>query len=101
MSDSVKKWHEMQGEIKASLQADKEMAAAGIGQENKNVENQYLFVLDYLDGKVYRYDISSLGNEENNWIPSYETCEAFLIGAGHSISNIEWMATKTKELRAW
>jgi len=40
MSDSVKKWHEMQGEIKASLQADKEMAAAGIGQENKNVETK-------------------------------------------------------------
>ena len=75
MSDSVKKWHEMQ-------------------EENNNVENGYLFVLDYLDGKVYKYNISSLGNKENNWIPSYETCEAFLIGAGHSISNIEWMATK-------
>ena len=35
MSDSVKAWYEMQEEIKASLQADKEMAAAGIGQENK------------------------------------------------------------------
>ena len=35
MSDSVKKWFEMQEEIKTSLQADKEMASAGIGQENK------------------------------------------------------------------
>ena len=74
MSDSVKKWHEMK-------------------EENNNVKNGYLFVLDYLDGKAYRYDISSLCNKENNWIPSYETCEAFLIGAGHSISNVEWMAT--------
>ncbi len=74
MSDSVKKWHEMK-------------------EENNNAENSYLFVLDYLDGKAYRYDISSLGNKENNWIPNYETCEAFLIGSGHSISNIEWMVT--------
>jgi len=80
MSDSVKKWHEMQ-------------------ETENNVEDNYLFVLDYLDGKVYRYDISSLCNEENNWIPSCETCEAFLIGAGHSISNIEWMATKEKDMQ--
>ena len=37
MSDSVKKWFEMQEEKEVSLQADKEMAAAGIGQENKEV----------------------------------------------------------------
>ena len=34
MSDSVKKWYEMQEEIKVSLQADEEMAKAGIGQES-------------------------------------------------------------------
>jgi len=79
MSDSVKKWHEMQ-------------------ETENNVEDNYLFVLDYLDGKVYRYDISSLCNEENNLQPGYEACEAFLVGAGHSLSNIEWMATKTEDL---
>ena len=44
MSDSVKKWFEMQEEIKVSLQADKEMAAAGIGQENKKA---YRILIDY------------------------------------------------------
>ena len=67
-------------------------------ETENNVENNYLFVLDYLDGKVYRYDISSLCNTGNNLQPGYEACEAFLIGAGHSLSNIEWMATKTEDL---
>ena len=44
MSDSVKAWYEMQEENKASLQADKEMAAAGIGQENKKA---YRILIDY------------------------------------------------------
>ena len=44
MSDSVKKWFEMQEEKKASLQADKEMASAGIGQENKKA---YRILIDY------------------------------------------------------
>jgi len=44
MSDSVKAWYEMQEEIKASLQADKEMVAAGIGQENKKA---YRILIDY------------------------------------------------------
>jgi hypothetical protein len=44
MSDSVKKWFEMQEEKKASLQADKEMASAGIGQENNKA---YRILIDY------------------------------------------------------
>jgi|TARA_R110001599_G_scaffold69959_1_gene196807 hypothetical protein len=44
MSDTVKKWHEMQEEIKTSLQADKEMASAGIGQENNKA---YRILIDY------------------------------------------------------
>jgi|11BtaG_2_1085332.scaffolds.fasta_scaffold04992_3 hypothetical protein len=44
MSDSVKAWYEMQEEIKASLQVDKEMVAAGIGQENKKA---YRILIDY------------------------------------------------------
>ena len=47
MSDTVKKWHEMQ-------------------EENDHEIESYMFVLDYIDGKVYRYDISSLANKENN-----------------------------------
>ena len=76
MSDSVKAYHEMMEE-----------------KENNTVREhcKYIFVLDYEDGKVYRYDISALCNEDNKWNPQCESCEAFLIGAGHSISNIEWM----------
>ncbi len=75
MSDSVKAYHEMMEE------------------ENNTPREQckYIYVLDYEDGKVYRYDISALCNEDNKWNPQCESCEAFLIGAGHSISNIEWM----------
>ncbi len=79
MSDSVKKWHEMQ-------------------EENDHEIESYIFVLDYVDGKVYRYDISSLANKENKWNPSFGPCESFLIGAGHSLSNIEWMATKENNI---
>jgi len=75
MSDSQRKWHEMQ-------------------EENDSEIENYIFVLDYVDSKVYRYDISMLSNKENKWNPSYDSCESFLIGAGHHPSNIEWMATK-------
>ena len=91
MSDSVKAYFEMQEEIKVSLQADEEMAKAGIGQEFGTTK--YVFLLDFNDGKVYRYDISALGNKQNGWNPDYESCEAFLIGAGHAIQNCEWMVT--------
>lgn len=63
----------------------------------------YIFALDFLDGKVYRYDISALCNNENWSSPGYwalqtEECEAFLIDAGHSINNIEWMLTNKSEI---
>ena len=89
MSDTVTKWHEMQDENKEIIVADE--------------REMYIFVLDFLDGKVYRYDISSLCNDKNWSSPGYwnvdtETCEAFLTGAGHSIGNIEWMTTKEKTI---
>ena len=80
MSDTITAWHDMQEE-----------------KNNKGKKNyshyaaKYIFLLDFTDGKVYRYDISALCNEDNKWNPQCESCEAFLIGAGHSISNIEWM----------
>lgn len=79
MSDTQRKWHEMQ-------------------EENDHEIASYMFVLDYVDGKVYRYDISSLANKQNKWNPGFESCESFLIGAGHSISNIEWMVTKEENI---
>lgn len=78
MGDTISKWHEMQEELPKP-------------QPREHVK--YVFVLDYADGKVYRYDISSLCNEGNKWNPESESCEAFLIGAGHNLSNIEWMTT--------
>ncbi len=54
---------------------------------------QYIYLLDFNDGEVYRYDISVLGNEGNGWNPDSEACEAFLYGAGHKVNDCEWMIT--------
>ncbi|MCP4326551.1 MAG: hypothetical protein GY787_32920 [Alteromonadales bacterium] len=91
MSDSIKAWHEMQEEKLVSLQADEAIAKA-------LEKAKYIFLLDFNDGKVYRYDISSLCNEENKWNPDTESCEAFLYGAGHKVNDCEWMVTKTNKI---
>ncbi len=91
MSDSIKAWHEMQEEKIVSLQADEAIAKA-------LEKAKYIFLLDFNDGKVYRYDISSLCNEENKWNPDTESCEAFLYGAGHKVNDCEWMVTKTNKI---
>ena len=59
---------------------------------------KYIFVLDFNDGKVYRYNISSLCTDENKWNPDSESCEAFLYGAGHKVSDCEWMVTSSKSI---
>ena len=92
MSDTITKWHEMEEE---RLLAEKET--------NKTNGPMYIFALDFVDGKAYRYDISQLCNDKNWSSPGYwavqtEECEAFLIGAGHSIGNIEWMVTNKSEI---
>lgn len=89
MSDTIKAWHEMQEE----KEMDKRPNMVNIVARDNG---QYIFLLDFTDGKVYRYDISMLGNEENGWNPDTETCEAFLIGAGHSVGSCEWMVTTEK-----
>ena len=89
MSDSVKAWHEMQEEVnKANAENYPEFYKPA----------KYIFLLDFTDGKVYRYDISSLCNEENKWNPDSESCEAFLYGAGHKVNDCEWMVTSTKDI---
>ena len=65
-----------------------------VARDNAN----YIWVLDFEDGKVYRYDISVLGNEENGWNPDSESCEAFLYGAGHKVNNCEWMVTTNENI---
>tara|TARA_Y100001970_G_C14146499_1_gene810139 strand:- start:217 stop:405 length:189 start_codon:yes stop_codon:yes gene_type:complete len=45
---------------------------------------KYLFVLDFLDGRVYKYNVRGLSTYEH---------EDYLVELGHSLSNIEWMIT--------
>ena len=82
MSDTITAWHDMQDENKEVVHADETA--------------KYIFVLDFTDGKVYRYSISSLCIEENEWMPDSENCEAFLYGAGHKVNDCEWMVTNSK-----
>ena len=79
MSDTVTKWHEMQDENKEIIVADETA--------------KYIFLLDFTDGKVYRYDISFLCRKENEWNPDTESCEKFLELVGHKVNNCEWMVT--------
>ena len=83
MSDTIKAWHEMQ--------EDKEIIVA-------DETAKYIFVLDFTDGKVYRYDISLLCTKENEWNPDSESCESFLYGAGHKVNDCEWMVIKSKTI---
>jgi len=86
MSDTITAWHDMQEEqekIREVLRQD---------------VSKYIFVLDFNDGKVYRYDISSLCDERNAWNPDSESCEAFLYGAGHKVNDCEWMVTNSKNI---
>ena len=59
---------------------------------------KYIFVLDFNDGKVYRYNVRALCNEENEWNPDTESCEAFLYGAGHKVNDCEWMVTNNEDI---
>jgi len=100
MSDSIKAWHEMQEEKLVSLQADEALAKAIKNKEIITADEsaKYIFLLDFTDGKVYRYDISSLCNEDNKWNPDTESCEAFLYGAGHKVNDCEWMVTNNDKI---
>ena len=49
----------------------------------------YLFVLDFEDGRVYRYDV---------WIDSANDIESYLHDVGHNLGNCEWMVTRFKRV---
>lgn len=102
MSDTITKWHEMQEEKILSDQGG-EYYVPKKGAEPREIitaddSAKYIFVLDFTDGKAYRYDISALCTKENEWNPDTESCESFLYGAGHQIINCEWMITNEKRL---
>ena len=89
MSDTITAWHDMEEERKLRENAE---------QYNKEImfadeRAKYIFLLDFTDGKVYRYDISVLCTDENKWNPDTESCESFLYGAGHKVNDCEWMVT--------
>ena len=52
----------------------------------------YIWVLDFGNGKVYRYNITTNWNF-GEWSPEHEKCEEFLVDMGHNLKNIEWMCT--------
>jgi len=96
MSDTITKWHEMEEERKLAENAEEYKKE--LRESLRKDINKYIFLLDFVDGKVYRYDISSLCNEKNSWNPDSESCEAFLYGAGHKVNNCEWMVTNTQNI---
>ena len=87
--DSKKKYEQML--------EDGEIIRTG-GELYQSNRANFIWVLDFEIGEVLRYNISSMGNEENKWNPDHEACEAFLYGAGHNPSNIEWMVTHNDKI---
>ena len=64
------------------------------------IKSKYIWLLDYEVGRVYKYNISAICNEENGYNPDSEACEAFLHGArpDYGIKNCEWMVTSEEEI---
>ena len=83
MSDTITKWHEMEEARKLAEDAEqynKEL--------NETYHKDYIWVLDFADGKVYSYKVPSGVND----------LESFIIGAGHNINTVEWMNTNECEI---
>jgi hypothetical protein len=58
--------------------------------ENKTVKKRnYVFVLDFEIGFVYRYDVFTRDSEK---------IEEYLCDLGHNPANIEWMLTRNKKI---
>ena len=60
------------------------------------MEMKYVWVLDYANGRIYRYEITSNWNH-GEWNPDSESIEDFLINQNHQMDMIKWMVTKNKE----
>ena len=52
-------------------------------------KRNYVFVLDFEIGFVYRYDVFTRDSEK---------IEEYLIDLGHNPANIEWMLTRNKRI---
>ena len=56
---------------------------------NYKYKRNYVFVLDFEIGYVYRYDVMTRDSEK---------IEEYLIDLGHNPANIEWMLTRNKRI---
>ncbi len=55
-------------------------------------KKMYLFILDFTDGKVYRYNTEGKVQED---------FEDFIIEQGHSLSNVDWMTTNNGKIHTY
>tara|TARA_R110002049_G_scaffold105489_1_gene252315 strand:- start:602 stop:1114 length:513 start_codon:yes stop_codon:yes gene_type:complete len=53
---------------------------------SRSVIAKYLWVLDFSNGEVYRYNI-----DDRNWNPETHLCQEFLRSKGHNIIKCSWM----------
>ena len=58
------------------------------------MNNKYITVLDFSNGRIYQYKVE-ISEVELEF--KHEWCEDFLIEKEHSLSNIEWMLHDIKE----
>ena len=54
---------------------------------------KYLFILDFGDSKVYRYNLIDA--------EVYEDFEDFIIEQGHSLTNVDWRTTNNGKLHTY
>ena len=67
----------------------------------KRVTMKYITVLDFEIGQVFQYNIEgevTILKGSTVWYPESESCEEFLSGVGHNLSNCEWMVHCDNEI---
>tara|TARA_R100000008_G_C3529611_1_gene138523 strand:+ start:411 stop:656 length:246 start_codon:yes stop_codon:yes gene_type:complete len=75
MSDSVKKWHEMKDDEKASR-----------NHALKINKRSFVWVLDFTYGTVHLYNIRPDAD--------HEMCESLMELMGHKVDDCQWMLTE-------
>jgi hypothetical protein len=79
MSDSVKKWHEMKEDQKASRNHAKIIST-----------RSFVWVLDHNYGTVHLYNITSDADGE--------ACETLIELMGHNVDDCQWMLTENNKI---
>jgi hypothetical protein len=60
--------------------------------------DKYIFILDFEDGKVYKYLYPEVLENDEGKIVENNDGESYLVLLGHSAANCEWMITKNGEI---